>query len=64
MTAPNRVMFVAEYEDGRTAEFSLDRFMASLGDHAARIIARERQDKGQLPRGEIKTVRRLPGEAA
>jgi hypothetical protein len=39
----NRVMFVVEYEDGRTAEFSIDQWTLSLGDYAARIIARERQ---------------------
>jgi hypothetical protein len=42
----NRVAFVAEYEDGRTVEFSIDRWTLSLGDYAARIIARERQEKG------------------
>jgi hypothetical protein len=54
----NRVMFVVEYVDGRTAEFSIDRWTLSLGDYAATIIARERQEKGDLPAGEIKTVRR------
>jgi hypothetical protein len=54
----NRVMFVVEYEDGRTAELSIDRWTLSLGDYAVRIIARERQEKGDLPPGEIKTVRR------
>jgi hypothetical protein len=54
----DRVMFVVEYEDGRTAEFSIDRWTLSLGDYAATIIAQERQGKGDLPAGEIKTVRR------
>jgi hypothetical protein len=54
----DRVMFVVEYEDGRTTEFSIDRWTLSLGDYAARIIARERQEKGDLPRGKIKAVRR------
>jgi hypothetical protein len=31
MIASKRVMFVAENEDGRTAEFSIDRSMVSLG---------------------------------
>jgi hypothetical protein len=47
----NRVMFVIEYEDGRTTEFSIDRWTLSLGDYTARIIARERQEKGDLPQG-------------
>jgi len=54
----NRVIFVAEYEDGRTCEFSIDRWTLSLGDYGARIIARERQEKGDLPPGEIRAVRR------
>ena len=53
----NRVTFVVEYEDGRTAEFSIDRWTLSLGDYAATIIARERQEEGDLPPGEIKTIR-------
>jgi hypothetical protein len=54
----NRVTFVVEYEDGRTAEFSVDRWILSLGDYSARIIARERQEKGDLPAGVIRAVRR------
>jgi hypothetical protein len=54
----NRVAFVAEYEDGRTVEFSIDRWTLSLGEYAARIVARERQEKGDLPPGEIRAVRR------
>jgi hypothetical protein len=54
----HRVTFVVEYEDGRTTEFSIDRWTLSLGDYAATLIARERQDKGDLPLGEIKAVRR------
>jgi hypothetical protein len=53
----NRVAFVAEYEDGRTTEFSIDRWTLSLGDYAPRIIARERQEKGDLPPGQIRAVR-------
>jgi hypothetical protein len=56
----NRVMFIIEYEDGRITELSIDRWTLSLGDYAARIIARERQEKGDLPPGEIRTVRRHP----
>jgi hypothetical protein len=52
------VIFVVEYEDGRTAEFSIDRWTLSLGDYAARIIARERQEKGDLPPGVIRVVKR------
>jgi hypothetical protein len=54
----NRVAFVAKYEDGRTVEFSIDRWTLSLGEYAASIIARERQEKGNLPAGEIRAVSR------
>ena len=54
-----RVMFIVEYKDGRTAGFSIDRWTLSLGDYAARIIARERQEKGDLPPGEMRAVRRI-----
>jgi hypothetical protein len=56
----NRAAFVAEYEDGRTVEFSIDRWTLSLGEYAARIVARERQEKGDLPPGEIRAVTRRP----
>jgi hypothetical protein len=46
----NRVAFVAEYEDGRTVEFSIDRWTLTLGEYAAMNIAPERQQKGDLPR--------------
>jgi hypothetical protein len=55
----NRVMFVAEYEDGSSAEFSIDRGTLSLGDYVARIIARERQENGELPPGAIMALRRV-----
>jgi hypothetical protein len=60
MQQSERVIFVVEYADGRTCEFSIDRFMLGLDDYAATIIARERQESGDLPPGPIKTVRRAP----
>ena len=54
----DRVRFVAEYEDGRTCEFSIDRLTLSLGEYAAKMIARERQEMGDLPQWQIKAVRR------
>jgi hypothetical protein len=53
------VTFLVEYEDGTTAEFSIDRWTLSSGDHVAPIIAREQQGEGNLPLGAIKTVRRI-----
>ena len=54
----DRVRFVAEYEDGGICEFSIDRWTLSLGEYAARIIALEWQERGDLPAGRIKSVRR------
>ena len=54
----NRIILVADYEDGKTAEFSIDRWTLSLGEYAARIIVRERQEKGDLPSGQIRAIRR------
>jgi hypothetical protein len=51
-------MFVVEYADGRKFEFSIDRWTLGLGEYATSIIVRQRQEMGDLPRGEIKTVRR------
>jgi hypothetical protein len=58
MQQSHRVTFIVEYEDGRITELSIDRWTLSLGDYGARIIARERQEKGDLPPGEIRAVRR------
>jgi hypothetical protein len=41
----NRVVFVAEYESGRTVEFSIDRLTLSLGEYAACVIARSDRKK-------------------
>ena len=54
--------FIVEYEDGRTASITIDRSTLRSGDHVARIVAGERQRGGEIPDGEIKSVRRAPGQ--
>ena len=54
------VRFVAKYEDGNTAVFSLPLFDLRSGDHIARVIAREMQMGGRLPKGRIISVERSP----
>jgi hypothetical protein len=54
----NDVRLVAEYDDGLKVHFTIDRCALEQGDHVARIIARDRQRDGSLPRGTIKTVSR------
>ena len=58
----DRISFIAEYEDGGTATFSIDKWTLQKGDHVAVIIAGERQRAGHIPKGKIKQVRRAPGQ--
>ena len=53
------VMFAAHYRDGRVAYFVVDNHGPTSGDHLAGIFAHERQDKGEIPAGEIATVKRV-----
>ena len=53
-----QIMFIADYESGQTALFSIDQWTLKEGDHVAPLIAVERQKAGELPEGTIKRVRR------
>jgi hypothetical protein len=53
------IMFAVNYEDGRTAYITINPKLLEPGDHVARTIARERQDKGEIPAGEIASVKRV-----
>ena len=53
------IMFAVNYEDGRTAYITVDPDSIRSGDHLARAVARERQDRGEIPIGEIATVKRV-----
>jgi hypothetical protein len=55
---PN-IMFAVNYEDGRTAYITVSPKMLEAGDHVARTVVRERQDKGEIPEGEIASVKRV-----
>jgi hypothetical protein len=39
---------------GGHAGFDIDPEVTRLGDHLARVVARERQERGEIPEGEIK----------
>src|SRR3954449_301404 len=56
---PNSVMFAANYEDGRTAYFVVEGHGRPNDDYLAGPIAKERQEKGELPDGNIRTVKRV-----
>ena len=53
------IMFVAGYADGRSAYFMMTPAALRAGDHVARPSALQRQQAGELPAGEITTVRRV-----
>ena len=53
------VMFAVNFEDGRTAYITISPKLLGPGDHVARAVARERQDKGEIPEGEIVSVKRV-----
>jgi hypothetical protein len=53
------IMFAVNFEDGRTAYITINPKLLEPGDHVARIVARQRQDKGEIPAGEIASVKRV-----
>jgi hypothetical protein len=55
---PN-TMFAVNYADGRTAYITITPSKLRNGDHVGLAIARERQDKGEIPKGEIASVKRV-----
>ena len=55
----HKVMFAVSYQDGRTAYITISPNTIRSGDHIARMIARERQDTGEIPEGEIVAVKRV-----
>jgi hypothetical protein len=56
---PNSVMFAANYEDGRTAYFVVEGHGRPNDDYLAGPIAKERQERGELPDGVIRSVKRV-----
>jgi len=55
---PN-TMFAVNYTDGRTAYITITPYMLRNGEHVASAVARERQKKGEIPEGEIASVKRV-----
>ncbi len=53
------IMFAVNFEDGRTAYITISPKLLQPGEHVARIIARERQETGEIPEGEIASVKRV-----
>jgi hypothetical protein len=57
-SGPEIITFVVLYDDGRTAGMSISRRHLRSGEHVARLLAREKQRAGELPKGKIVDVRR------
>jgi hypothetical protein len=55
----DRVTFHVDFEDGTTSYMKIDAHTLSKGDHVAQIVAQERQQKGEIPKGKIVSVSRL-----
>ncbi len=53
------VMFAAHFTDGRCGYFVVMGHGGSEEDYLALGIARERQQTGELPEGEIRSVKRV-----
>ena len=53
------IMFAVHFEDGRTSYMTISPKLLAAGDHLALSIARDRQQKGEIPDGEIKTIKRV-----
>lgn len=58
-TPVKSVMFAANYEDGRTAYFVVPNHGGPSEDYLAITIAKEQQEAGHLPEGQITSVRRV-----
>jgi hypothetical protein len=53
------IMFAVNYADGRTAYITVSPRGLEHGDQLAEVVARERQEKGEIPGGEIRSVKRV-----
>ena len=55
----SNVLFAVYYADGRSAYITLSPKKLESGDHVVPALARELQEKGEIPPGEIKGVKRV-----
>ncbi len=53
------IMFAVKFENGGTAYITISPDRLRDGDHAARVIAEERQAKGEIREGKIASVKRV-----
>ena len=55
----SNTLFAVYYVDGRAAYITLSPKKLAGGEHAVPLVARELQEKGEIPPGEIKGVMRV-----
>jgi len=53
------IMFAVNYADGRTSYITVSPKGLEHGDQLVHSLARERQERGEIPTGEISTVKRV-----
>lgn len=58
-TVAKSVMYIVTYSDGRTAYLWVDGDNKSADDHRVSLIAREQQEQGLIPEGDIARIRRV-----
>ena len=58
-TPAKSVMFVVNYDDGRTAYLWVDNPSKASDTRAIGLIARAQQEQGTLPEGTITSIRRV-----
>jgi hypothetical protein len=55
----HNVMFAVQFEDGRTAYLTVSPKVVEEGPLVVHEQIRSRQEKGEIPEGEIATVKRV-----
>ena len=61
--SPDWVHFVVRYQDGRSSRMRVAPFVLKAFNNAVLTIARDRQERGELPPGRIASVERVIYEA-
>lgn len=53
------IMFAVNFADGRTAYLTISPYHLRDGDHVVPTIVRKRQEQGEIPEGQIASIRRV-----
>jgi hypothetical protein len=55
---PN-TLFAVNFKDGRTAYLTISPYLLRDGDHVVPDIVRKRQERGEIPDGDVMSVKRV-----